>query len=211
MKKDYTKIIVIVDRSGSMSKIKNDIIGGYNTFIKSQKKLKHGTCDVSFCQFDDVYEKVYENVPIDQVVDLNETTFVPRGGTALLDAVGKTINTVGEQLSKIEENDRPEQVVVVIITDGEENSSHEFNSDQVKQLIKTQTEVYSWQFTYIGANQDAWSVADTLGIVRSSALKFNSTSKGSAAMFDSLSTKMSAYRVSKQAVTYDQSDIDAQS
>ena len=121
MKKDYTKIVFVVDRSGSMASIAKDIIGGYNKFIADQKALKVGTCDVSFYQFDTTYNAVYENTPIDFVKDLDEKTFVPRGGTALLDAVGRTIENVGKQLSNMNENDRPDKILVVILTDGEEN------------------------------------------------------------------------------------------
>lgn len=212
MKKDYTKIVFIVDRSGSMASIAKDIIGGYNKFIADQKALKHGTCDVSFYQFDTLYEAVYENTPIDFVKDLDDKTFVPRGGTALLDAVGTTIKNVGSHLAKLQESERPEKVLVVIITDGEENSSHSYNWDQVKKSVEHQNKVYNWQFTYIGANQDAWSVGANLGIAQAASLTYAANSKGSANMFASLSNNTTMYRsvVNCKNFTYDQSDIDKQ-
>lgn len=211
MKKDYTKIVFVVDRSGSMSSIANDIIGGYNKFISDQKALKHGTCDVSFYQFDNSYEVVYENTPIDVVKDLDNKTFVPRGGTALLDAVGKRIDNLGQQLSKLPEPERPEKVLVVIITDGEENSSRSYNWETVKQAVEHQTNVYKWQFTYIGANQDAWSVGANIGIAANASLTYAANSKGSTNMFSSLSANTTLYRsATSSSFAYNKSDIDAQ-
>lgn len=211
MKKDYTKIVFVVDRSGSMNSIANDVIGGYNKFISDQKALKHGTCDVSFYQFDTLYEIVYENTPIEFVKDLDKNTFVPRGYTALLDAVGNTIKNVGNHLEKLQESERPEKVLIVIITDGNENSSHTYTWDQVKKSVEHQTNVYNWQFTYIGANQDAWSVGENLGIARGASLTYAANSKGSADMFASLSSNTTAYRsVRSASFAYTQNDIDAQ-
>ena len=212
MKKDYTKIIFVVDRSGSMSSIANDVIGGYNKFITDQKALKHGTCDVTFYQFDTEYEAVYENTPIDFVKDLDNKTFVPRGGTALLDAVGTTIKNVGDHLAKLQESERPEKVLVVIITDGEENSSRSYNWNKIKQAVEHQTNVYKWQFTYIGANQNAWQVGSNLGISADASLTYAANSLGTANAFDSLSTNTRSYRSASLNTTfsYNAHDIDAQ-
>jgi uncharacterized protein YegL len=211
MKKDYTKIVFVVDRSGSMSNIADDIIGGYNKFISDQKALKHGTCDVSFYQFDTLYEAVYENTPIDFVKELDNKTFVPRGGTALLDAVGTAIKNVGNQLANLQESERPEKVLVVIITDGEENSSHTYTWDQIKKSVEHQNKVYNWQFTYIGANQDAWSVGANLGIANDASLTYAANSKGSANMFAALSENTANYRsFTTASFAYKQADLDAQ-
>lgn len=211
MKKDYTKIVFVVDRSGSMGSIANDVIGGYNKFISDQKALKHGTCDVSFYQFDTLYEAVYENTPIDFVKDLDSKTFVPRGGTALLDAVGTTIKNVGSHLAKLQESERPEKVLVVIITDGEENSSHSYTWDQVKKAVEHQTSVYNWQFTYIGANQDAWSVGANLGIAGGASITYAANSLGTKCAFDSLSSNTANYRsFTNASFAYNQADLDAQ-
>lgn len=212
MKKDYTKIVFVVDRSGSMSSIVNDVIGGYNRFIADQKALKHGTCDVSLYQFDTLYQTVYENTPIDFVKDLDNKTFVPRGATALLDAVGTTIKNVGSQLAKLQESERPEKVLVVIITDGEENSSRTYTWDQIKKDVEHQTNVYKWQFTYIGANQDAWQVGANLGISHEASLTYAANATGTANAFSSLSANAAIYRSSaiSSSFAYTKSDIDAQ-
>jgi uncharacterized protein YegL len=211
MKKDYTKIVFVVDRSGSMVSIANDIIGGYNKFISDQKALKHGTCDVSFYQFDTLYETVYENTPIDFVKDLDKNTFVPRGGTALLDAVGTTIKNVGNHLGNLQESERPEKVLVVIITDGEENSSHTYTWDQVKKSVEHQTNIYNWQFTYIGANQNAWTVGANLGIAAGASMTYAANSIGTKGAFDSLSSNTATYRSFENAsFAYSQKDLDVQ-
>jgi len=211
MKKDYTKIVFVVDRSGSMGNIAKDIIGGYNKFIADQKALKHGTCDVSFYQFDNVYEAVYENTPLDFVKDLDGKTYVPRGGTALLDAVGRTIDQVGKQLAALKEEQRPEKVLVVIITDGEENSSNVYNSEKIKQMVTHQTDHYKWAFTYIGANQDAWAVGNSMGINATSNLTWASNSKGTANAFSSLNNATACYRsVSNASYTYTSKDAELQ-
>ena len=211
MKKDYTKIIFVVDRSGSMESIAKDIIGGYNKFIADQKALNYGTCDVSFYQFDTLYEAVYENTPIAFVKDLDEKTFVPRGGTALYDAVGTTIENVGKTLAALKEEERPDKILFVILTDGGENSSTKFKGSQVKAMLEHQNTIYKWQFTYIGANQDAWATGESLGIRYASNLTYNATKGGTAAMFQSLTNNATLYRTNvKSTYDYELSDIDAQ-
>lgn len=198
MKKGLTKIIFVVDRSGSMQTVAKDMIGGFNSFIKSQKENNIGECRVSFYQFDTVYEKVFENVDVQLVQDLTSETFVPRGGTALLDAMGITINTVGAELLALPEDERPEKVLVVVITDGEENSSKEFKTEQIKSMVQLQTEKYSWQFVYIGANQDAWSVGQSMGINASSSYCYVSsganTKSSNQVMWSTLDSHTSAFR-----------------
>jgi uncharacterized protein YegL len=179
-----------------MVSIATDIIGGYNRFIEDQKKLNIGTCDVSFYQFDDQYDAVYENVDIKSVKELNGETFVPRGSTALYDAIGRTIKSVGANLAKLNESERPDKVLVVIITDGYENASQEFTAQTVKALIDEQTNKYSWVFTYIGANQNAWSVGANLGIAKGRSLTYAANAGGATAMFTSLSVNASSLRSS---------------
>lgn len=209
MKKDYTKIVFIVDRSGSMSSIATDMIGGYNRFIEDQKKLNHGTCDVSFYQFNEGYEKIYENTPVAFVKNLDRETFVPQGSTALYDAIGRTILAVGKQLEKLAESERPDKVLIAIITDGYENASQEFTAEKVKKMIEEQTNKYSWVFTYIGANQDAWSVGQNIGIGTSRSFNYAANAKGANAMFDSLTSNVTLLRMcSADSVNFSYSDED---
>jgi len=196
MRKNYTKIVFVVDRSGSMSKIKSDMEGGFKTFIAEQKKAKLGKCDVSVYQFDDHYEAVFENKDI---ADVPEYNLIPRNMTALYDAVGKTINTVGDQLAKLHEDDRPDRVMMVIITDGLENSSQEFTAQKVQELVKQQTNKYNWQFTYLGSNQDAWAVGGTLGIASDSTMTYANNSRGIKGVWDSLNNATVSYRACADA------------
>jgi hypothetical protein len=206
MKKDYTKIVFVVDRSGSMSKIAADIIGGYNGFIKEQKALNHGSCDVSFYQFDDVYESVYENRVLNEVKDLDDKTYVPRNMTALYDAIGKTINRLGETLKNLNESERPEKILFVVITDGLENSSSEFTSQQINKMIKHQTEKYNWQFSYIGANQDAWAVGGSLGFAEKDTITWASNKGGTEKLWNSLTRNVADYRT-KSCYAFSAADI----
>jgi hypothetical protein len=169
MKSGYTHIAVVLDRSGSMSFCASDTVGGFNTFVAEQKKAE-GEATMTLTQFDTEYEIVYDFKNIQDVPNL---TFVPRGNTALLDAIGRTIQTVGHSLESMPEAERPEKVIFVIITDGKENSSREFKKDQINQLIKTQTDVYKWEFVYLGANQDAIQEGSALGVLLTNALTFD--------------------------------------
>lgn len=160
MKPDLTDITLVVDRSGSMEQVQEDAQGGVNSFIKEQAK-EPGEALLTLVQFDTEYEFLHKGVPISQVP---EYKLVPRGMTALLDAVGRAINETGERLSKMKEQDRPGLVIFVVMTDGLENSSKEFSKGAIKEMIKRQQEEYNWHFTFLGANQDAFAEAGSMGI-----------------------------------------------
>ena len=160
MRSDLTDITLVVDRSGSMQAIRDDAEGGVNAFIQEQAKHP-GEALLTLVQFDTEYEFVHRATPIKKVAPYILT---PRGNTALLDAVGRAINESGERLAKMAEADRPGLVVIVITTDGQENSSTEYSKAHVKELIERQQSQYNWQFTFLGANQDAFTEAGGLGI-----------------------------------------------
>lgn len=160
MRTDLTDITVVLDRSGSMASCRADAEGGLNTFIDKQKK-EPGSAIFTLVQFDDKYDFVHRGIPISEVP---KCTLEPRGSTALLDAVGKAIAETGQRLKAMPENQRPGLVVFVIVTDGGENSSVEYRKDQIKQMIALQQNVYKWQFTFLGANQDAFAEAGSLAI-----------------------------------------------
>jgi len=213
MKTGYTKVVFVVDRSGSMSSIAKDMEGGFKSFIEDQKKNNVGQCDVSLYQFDTQYDVVFENRDIQSEF---KYTLVPRGSTAMNDAIGKTINTVGETLSKMNEADRPDRVLFVIVTDGEENASKEFTTKQVKELIDRQSNDYNWTFTYLGANQDAWAVGAAMGISKDAVLNYAANTSGVFNSWNSLNSKVSAFRGSQDAflakclVSYNEDDIKLQ-
>lgn len=162
--KDSTYISVLLDRSGSMGSVKEETISGFNHFIKDQKKAGDNA-SLTLVQFDtQSIDVVHENVPIKHVPELTGETYSPRGGTPLLDALGEAITKTGESLSAIPENSRPDKVVFVVITDGQENSSHKFTKSKIKEMIEHQTNFYQWVFVYLGANQDAFAEAGSIGI-----------------------------------------------
>ena len=177
MRKGFCEIVCVIDRSGSMQTVKEDAIGGFNTFIEKQRELE-GEASVTFVQFDDRYELVYENKPLKDVPLLNDKTFEPRGMTALLDAMGKTINSVGDRLAKTAEKDRPEKVIMVILTDGEENHSKEFTRDVVFNMVDHQRNKYSWEFIFLAADQDAIDVGRTYGFLAPDCVSYCSADGG---------------------------------
>ena len=189
MKDGLIEILVITDESGSMSKMKNDVIGGYNEFLETHQKMA-GEAKITFVKFNSGYEIVHNGVNVNDVPKLNHTSYMPGGSTALLDAVGRTIDEVGKRLANTPEEEKPEKVIVVIMTDGEENASREYSSKQIADKIKEHTDVWKWEFTFIGADQNAWDTAHSLGIHNSATYDVNRTGK----MFRSMSNYTASTR-----------------
>ena len=169
MRSDLTDITLVVDRSGSMSAVRNDAEGGVNSFISEQAE-QPGEALLTLVQFDTKYEFVHKGKPIGEVPRYQ---LRPRGMTALLDAVGRAINETGERLEAMDEQDRPGLVIFVVVTDGHENSSQEFSKAQIKEAIQRQQNEYNWHFTFLGANQDAFAEAGALGIDAAGAANYS--------------------------------------
>lgn len=165
MKDGTTEIVVLLDRSGSMGSAKRDIIGGFNRFVAEQRKLP-GEARLTLVQFDSQgpHEVVHDRVPLARVPDLTDATYVPRGMTPLLDAMGWTIDHAGQALAALPEAERPATVVFVVATDGEENASREYSKAALRDKVVMQQDTYSWKFLYLGANQDAFAEAHKYGI-----------------------------------------------
>lgn len=168
-----TQLLVIVDRSGSMAPVAADMRGGLDTFFKEQSELD-GECLVDYIQFDTEYEKVFEDRPVADA----KAVLQPRGGTALLDAIGKGVTELGEKLAKLNEDQRPGTVLVVVVTDGYENSSTEWSADAVKAIIKEQEDKWNWKFTFLGANIDAVAVGAQFGFSSDSSLTYSTANIG---------------------------------
>lgn len=164
-----TAIAVLMDRSGSMSLIRSDAEGAINAFIEDQRKLD-GECTVRLSQFDTTYEDVYKSTDINSVP---EYRLHPRGSTALTDGIGKLVVDFGEELAALDEHDRPGTVIVVIVTDGQENASVEYTADAVKALIEEQKEKYNWDFVFLAAGQDAISTGAGYGFSAGQSLTFD--------------------------------------
>ena len=199
--KNYTDLNIILDRSGSMSSIANDITGGIKTFLEKEKNSGDET-KVSFYQFDDQYETVFTDKDIKDDINISIS---PRGSTALLDAIGKTMAIVGEKLEKMAEEDRPNRVLFLVITDGFENASKEFSASTVSEKIKHQREKYAWDFVFLGAGEDAvLKQHQSLGIMGSSSMGFTRDSASIMEGFKSVCDSYTSYKTldRSNAATY---------
>lgn len=173
---NLTHLYFLLDRSGSMQSIKTDTEGGFNAFIADQRRHP-GECRVTLAQFDDRYDVVYTDRPIAEVPDLD---LRPRGTTALLDAIGRLVTEAGQHLAALPEADRPGTVIVGIMTDGYENASQEWTHPAIKALIQQQTTRYSWEFLYMGADQDAIEVGTSLGVPAQRSMTYSRQASASA-------------------------------
>lgn len=191
-----TEIIVITDRSGSMASIAKDVIGGYNTFIREQREVP-GEARVTFTQFDDVYEVIYAGRPLADVPELTDKTFVPRGSTALLDAIGRTLNEQGQRIATEKWADL---VIVCILTDGGENASREYDSSRIRSMTG-HAETAGWKFVYLGANQDSFSVAKGLGLQGAMVANYAATAAGTHAAYSTTSASVRSLRAGAAPAT----------
>jgi hypothetical protein len=198
-KPNSTLIAIVLDRSGSMQSIAADTIGGFNSFLEEQRKVPNDDARLTFVQFDHEYDVIHDSMPLKDVPALTSATYVPRGSTALLDAMGRTINTVGASLARMPESERPSQVVFCIITDGQENASREYTHARVSELIQHQQAKYRWNFVFLGANMDAISVGGGYGVSAGHALTFTSSPVGMVNMYASLSSNVASYRATADA------------
>ena len=180
MNGNLTEIVFLLDRSGSMSGLENDTIGGFNGFVKKQAEI--GPTNLTTVLFDDQYEILHSGIDAKNAV-LTEKEYFTRGSTALLDAVGKTIDEVGVRLAATPEAQRPGKVIVVITTDGLENASRQYGYEQVKAMITRQSEQYRWEFIFMGANIDAAQEGQKLGIRLDRSFNYEATSYGVNSMF----------------------------
>ena len=185
------ELVFILDRSGSMGGLESDTIGGYNSMLSKQKKEKTGKVSVTTVLFDDQYELLYNQVPIEKVSPMTEEEYYVRGSTALLDAIGKTVMQVKANQDKKEIKDK---VLFVIITDGMENASREYRAEQVKKLIEERKEKDNWEFLFLGANIDAIGAAQNIGIDSSRAVRFKSDKKGTAKNYEVLNEAIKEIR-----------------
>ena len=196
---EYTHISVLVDRSGSMRPVAKDMIGGLQAFFDAQAEVD-GKCLVDYAQFDDSYDKVFE----DTLVASATPTLEPRGMTALLDSLAKNINELGTKLAAKPEADRPSKVIVVVVTDGFENASREQTREGISELVKRQTDEYSWEFVFLGANMDAVAEASSLGFAKGSSLTYDTQNIGATSVGLSNYVTRSRSGVSANSFTEDE-------
>lgn len=199
MNDNLTEIAFILDRSGSMQSMVEPAISGFNRLLREQQQ-ESGSARFTLVLFDDHYEVPFHSVPIAEVVELDTSTFVPRGSTALLDAIGRTIDELGAKLAATPEADRPGQVIIAILTDGEENASHRFTWQDISARIRHQTKNYDWKFLFLGANQDAIATAGRMNIHAADSSNFAMEAKSYGAGQEALNRKMKALRRMKQGL-----------
>jgi uncharacterized protein YegL len=190
--KNRTEIIFLLDRSGSMSGLESDTIGGFNAFIKNQCR-EEGETILTTVLFDDKYEVLWNGINANDAT-LTEKEYFVRGCTALLDSIGKTILDVGYRLSNSPEEQRPCKVIFVITTDGYENASREFTYGKIKELIKHQQEKFNWEFIFMGANIDATKEANSIGIDSENAYSFEASEAGVEKMYEMVCEAVSEKR-----------------
>ena len=193
MKKGLTELVFILDRSGSMSGLETDTIGGFNSMIEKQKK-EDGEALVSTVLFDNVSEVLHDRVDLKKIEPMTDRQYTVRGCTALLDAIGGAIHHIGNVHKYAREEDRPEHTMFVITTDGMENASHRYTAEQVKAMVERQKEKYGWEFLFLGANIDAVSTARTFGIGADRAVRYHCDSKGTELNFAAVGSAISQMR-----------------
>ena len=192
-KSNITEIVFILDRSGSMSGLEKDTIGGFNSLVEKQKN-EEGVALISTVLFDNHSEVLHDRIPVDKIQPMTDKDYFVRGSTALLDAVGGAIHHIGNVHKYAREEDRPDKTLFIITTDGMENASRRYNYEKVKTMINNQKEKYGWEFLFLGANIDAVTTASMFGIERDRAVDYKNDSEGTALNYEVLNETISYMR-----------------
>ena len=196
-KNNITEIVFILDRSGSMAGLESDTIGGFNAMIEKQKK-EDGECYISTVLFDNVSEVLHDRVKLSDIKPMTDKEYTVRGCTALIDALGGAIHHIGNIHKYARPEDVPEHTMFVITTDGMENASQRYTSDQVKRMIERQKEKYGWEFLFIGANIDAVETAATFGIDKDRAVNYHADKKGTKILYDNVACAVMQMRCNQK-------------
>lgn len=193
MKNNITEIVFILDRSGSMAGYEEDTIGGFNATIEKQKKLD-GTCYVSTVMFANQSKVIHDRVRLDEIEKMTENDYQVGGGTALLDAIGRSIHHISNVHKYARPEDVPAHTIFIITTDGMENASRQYDSSTVKRMISRQQEKYGWEFIFLAANIDAVETADRIGIRRECAANYRQDREGMRTSYAAMSDAISSVR-----------------
>ena len=201
MNSEITELVFILDRSGSMKGMQAEAIGGFNAFLEEQRKLP-GEAKLTVALFDHEYVLLCNGKSIKEVEPLNDKTYEPRGTTALLDAVGRTLDDVGKRINSVSHDcaacggpsKKPTKVLVAILTDGLENASKDYKKTKINEMIEHHKKNHDWQFMFLAANQDAFSEGGSLGVLQSKAMNYTMDSAGFTKGFSTLSASAKVYR-----------------
>lgn len=191
-----TELVFILDKSGSMAGLESDTIGGFNSMLQKQKALP-GQCRITTVLFDNRYELLHDRIDIRAVSPMTEKEYQVGGSTALLDAIGRTIQKLVSVQRNTAEEYRADNVMFVIITDGAENASREYSSDKVKAMIEHEKEKYNWEFVFLGANIDAVETAGRFGIAPDRAVDYVPDGAGTELNFQMMSEAVATFRETK--------------
>lgn len=194
MKKNFTELVFILDKSGSMSGLESDTIGRFNSMLQKQKVVDR-ECRITTVLFDNNYTLLHDRIDIRAVRPITDKEYFVGGSTALLDAIGTTINKLVSVQRNTSEDYRAEKVMFVIITDGEENSSREYSADKVRSMIEHEKEKYGWEFIFLGANIDAVQTAQRFGIDEDRAVDYVPDAKGTQLNFEAMAETVACYRM----------------
>lgn len=197
MKKGLTELVFILDRSGSMSGLESDTIGGFNAMLAKQKQAE-GEALVSTVLFDNESVVIHDRVDVKEVTPMTERDYTVRGCTALLDAIGQAVHHIGNVHKYARDEDRPEHTLFVITTDGMENASRSYTAEKVKEMIERQKKRYGWEFLFLGANIDAVETAGRFGIEANRAVDYRSDSKGTRLNYHVVSEALCCARAGEQ-------------
>ena len=193
MKKGLTELVFIIDRSGSMSGLEEDTIGGFNAMLQEQQDVE-GDAVVTTVLFDNQYELLHDRINIQTVAPLTRKDYTVGGSTALLDAIGRTIHKIRKAQRATREDFRAEKVLFIIITDGQENASRHYTADMIRERIEHQRQKYGWEFIFFGANMDAIAEAGKIGIAADRARNYSADSYGTQSVYTAMSAISSAFR-----------------
>lgn len=193
VKNNVTELVFILDRSGSMSGLESDTIGGFNSLIEKQRK-QEGECYVSTVLFDNESEVIHDRVKLADVAPMTDKEYYVRGCTALLDAIGGAIHHIGNIHKYARPEDVPEHTMFVITTDGLENASRKYSNDKVKKMVERQKEKYGWEFLFIGANIDSVETAKNVGIDADRAVNYHADKKGTKVLFETVAATVGMMR-----------------
>lgn len=195
MNNNLIEVIFIMDASGSMQYLSKDVIGGFNSLIEKQKK-DPVDCNITTVFFNSSVRTIHNCVPIKEVQSLTDSLYIPYGTTALLDAVGETIDKVGSRLAETPEEQRPCKVMVVITTDGYENASQKYTKEKIKEMISRQQNTYNWTFLFLGANIDAVNVGNSYGITSGHSYNYTANTRGTQSVYSAVSDTLSYVKTS---------------
>lgn len=197
MNNTLTEIVFILDRSGSMSGLESDTIGGFNSMLARQQAAAEGEAAITTVLFDDKYELLHDRTPLKAVTPMTGRQYYVRGSTALLDAVGQTIHKISTAYKYTAGNRCAGKVMVIITTDGLENASREYSYEQVRNMIEHQREAHGWEFIFLGANMDAVQVAGRFGISADRAATYHADSEGTQLNYAAMGEAIDDFRASR--------------